>query len=137
MTEATYSTCGVCAAPVFGESCVICAGEAAYAAVIAALTAPKGSYTVKLASVGNPDFRQDSSRSLPGVPRKTLRVASIADASKACRAYIAHYELGGGNWYGGEVKKGGKVIAKIGYNGRAWDPVDRLKEIPLTAEVAS
>lgn len=139
MTETTYSTCVACNAPVFGgESCVICAHEAAYAAAIAALTAPKGSYTVKLASVGNPDFRQDSSRSLPGVPRKTLRVASIADASKACRAYIAHYDLGGGNWLGGEVKKGGKVIARISYNGRAWEPgVGLTKEIPLSAESVS
>jgi hypothetical protein len=116
---------------------MICEREAAYARAIAALIAPKGSYTVRLASVGNPDFRQDSRRSLPGVPRRTLRVASLADASKACRTYIAHYELGGGNWLGGEVKKDGKAIAKISYNGRAWDPADRRKEIPLTTEAVS
>lgn len=115
--------CGGCGLPLYGAtSCVVCDREAAYKRTIDALVAPKGSYKVLLASVGNPDFGQDSRRSLPGVPRRTLRVASIADASKACRAYIAHYELGGGNWIGGEVKKAGVAVAKISYNGRAWEP---------------
>ena len=132
--------CTTCGLPLYGAaSCGICERESAYARTIAALIAPKGAkgaYKVLLASVGNPDFGQDSRRSLPGVPRRTLRVASIADASKACRAYIAHYELGGGNWLGGEVKKDGKVIAKISYNGRAWEPGDwPTKEIQLSSVV--
>lgn len=102
---------------------------------IKALVAPKGAYKVRLASVGNPDFGQDCSRSLPGVPRRTIRVASLADASQVCLAYIAHYELGGGNWIGGEVKKagkGGEVVARISYNGRAWEPGEwPTKEIML------
>ena len=130
--------CGTCRLPLYGEpSCVVCDREAAYKRTIDAIAAPKGAYKVLLASVGNADFRQDSRRSLPGVPRRSLRVASIADASKACRAYIEHYDLGGGNWIGGEVKKDGKAVAKISYNGRAWDPADQRKEILLTSEVAS
>ena len=125
--------CCTCGLPLYGEpACVVCEREAAYKAAIDALLAPKGAYKVLLASVGNPDFRQDSSRSLPGVPRRTLRVASLADASKACRAYIEHYDLGGGNWLGGEVKQAGTVVAKISYNGRASDPADWRKEIPLS-----
>ena len=112
--------------------------EATYKRTIDALIAPKGAYKVLLASVGNPDFGQDSRRSLPGVPRRTIRVASLADASKACRAYITFYELGGGNWLGGEVKQGNEVVAKISYNGRAWQPGNwPTKEIALTAEAAS
>ena len=136
---ADETLCGTCGQPLYGApSCVVCDRDTAYKCTIDALVAPKGAYKILLASVGNPDFRQDSRRSLPGVPRRTLRVASLADASKACRAYIDHYELGSGNWLGGEVTKDGKAIAKISYNGRAWEPGDwPTAEIPLTAEVAS
>lgn len=135
---ATETSCGTCGLPLYGSpSCVVCDREAAYARVIDALKAPKGGYKVLLASVGNPDFGQDSRRSLPGVPRKTLRVASLADASKACRAYIAHFELGGGNWLSGEVTKDGAVIAKISFNGRAWEPGNwPTKEISLAEAVS-
>ena len=130
--------CGSCCLPLYGApSCVVCDRDAAYARTIGALVTPKGAYKVLLASVGNPDFGQDSRRSLPGVPRHTVRVASLADASKVCRAYIAYYALGGGNWLGGEVKKAGTVIATISYNGRAWEPGDwPTKEIPLTEVVS-
>jgi hypothetical protein len=133
-------TCGTCGAPVFSDDgvCGLCKRDAAYARTMAALLAPKGAYKVVLASVGNPDFGQDSRRSLPGVPRHVIRVASISDASKACRAYIAYYDLGGGNWIGGEVKKAGVVCAQISYNGRAWEPGNwPTEEISLTSEVAS
>ena len=139
LAASAETLCTTCSLPLYGEpACSWCEHQAAYKRTIDALIAPKGAYKVLLASVGNPDFGQDSRRSMPGVPRRTLRVASLADASKACRAYIAHYELGGGNWLGGEVKKGGTVIAKISYNGRAWEPgAWPTKEIALTSEVAS
>ena len=137
--DTNETLCGTCGLPLYGApSCVVCDRDAAYKVAIDALVAPKGAYKVLLASVGNPDFGQDSRRSLPGVPRRTLRVASLADASKACRAYIAHYELGGGNWLGGEVKKDGKVFAQISYNGRAWEPGEYpTPEILFTDEAAS
>ena len=137
--NANETLCGTCGFPLYGApSCTLCEREIAYKLAIDALIAPKGAYKVLLASVGNPDFGQDSRRALPGVPRRTLRVTSLADASKACRMYIAHYELGGGNWLGGEVKKDGTVIAKISYNGRAWEPGNwPTKEIALTSEVAA
>jgi hypothetical protein len=137
-SNANEMLCGTCGlAQDDASSCNVCEREAAYARTIAALTAPKGTYKVLLASIGNPDFGQDSRRSLPGVPRQTLRVASLMDASTACRAYIEHYELGGGNWHGGEVKKGTTVIAQISYNGRAWEPGNwPTKEIPLAKDRA-
>jgi len=134
--DASESPCGTCGLPLYGApSRVVCDREAAYTRKINALKAPKGAYKVLLASVGNPDFGQLRTRSLPGVPRRTIRVASLADASKACRAYIKHYELGGGNWGGGDTMKDDKDFALISYNGRAWDLKD--KEIPLTTEAAS
>ena len=79
---------------------------------------------IKLASVGNPDFGQDESQALPGVPSKLLeKVPSFAVASVACRQYIRHYGLGGGNWSGGQVyDDAGKLIARVSYNGRVWPP---------------
>jgi hypothetical protein len=135
-SESPYGTCGL---PLYGApSCVVCDREASYTRKINALKASKGAYKVLLASVGNPDFGQLRTRSLPGVPRRTIRVASLADASKACLAYIQHYELGGGNWSGGDVQKDGAVIARISYNGRAWELGNwPTKEIPLTAEATS
>lgn len=52
-------------------------------------------------------------------------MGSIAEASAACRKFIADNELGGGNWSGGDVQdEAGKVVARISYNGRAWLPSD-------------
>ena len=80
-----------------------------------------GKFTVKLSSVGNPDHRQDCTRSLPGVPRALAHVDSLREASDLCRAFIAYFDLGGGNWNGGEiVRADGLVIGKVSYNGRVW-----------------
>ncbi len=103
---------------------------------LADLLAPRGQYVVVLGSVGNPDFGQDSRRSLPGVPRLNVRVATLRHASEACRMYISRFELGGGNWNGGQVylvpadastrprcfrgTESEPMIAQISYNGRAW-----------------
>lgn len=140
-SDANETACGTCGLLLYGTPfCVMCEREVTYTRTIAALTAPKGAkgaYKVLLASIGNPDFGQDSRRSLPGVPRQTLCVTALADASRVCRAYIEHYELGGGNWRGGEVKKGATVIAQISYNGRAWEPGTwPAREIPLAKDVA-
>jgi len=80
----------------------------------------KAMYIVKLASHGNPDFRQDPSRSLSGVRKMTKKVATLREASEACLTYIRENDLGFGNWAGGQVLKDGKVFARISYNGRAF-----------------
>jgi hypothetical protein len=93
-----------------------------YEEKLGALTDKRGKFIVALASAGNIDFDQHPGRSLPGVPEKRVRVASLKDASEACRLYIRRYELGGGNWVGGEVidAKTKVPVAQISYNGRAW-----------------
>lgn len=78
---------------------------------------------VTLKSVGNPDFGQNAGRSLPGVPTQTVAVADLAEASKACRDYIAEHGLGGGNWAGGRIVDENKVeVGRVSYNGRVWPP---------------
>jgi len=142
-TTTNSNTCPACGLPLFGETtCELCARDQAYEARIAALTAPFGEFTVRLASAGNPDFGQDPRRSMPGVPRRMIQVATLRAASDACRAYIEHHELGGGNWTGGEVWRGigRKAVAQISYNGRAWEPSKRggqRREISLDAPVSA
>ncbi len=102
--------------------CLVCVAEHKFLVDLEALGDKRGRFVVALSSVGNPDFRQDPRRALPGVPKKKLRVTSLLNASKACRLYIAFYELGSGNWAGGEVvdRKTKQAVAFISYNGRAW-----------------
>lgn len=82
-----------------------------------------GGYTVHLASCGNPDFRQQPGRSLPGIPKRRTKVKTLDEASAACRTYIAEHELGSGNWAGGQVFQGNQMVALVSYNGRVWHPV--------------
>ena len=60
--------------------------------------------------------------------RKLVDVKSIEEASGVCREYLESNGLGGGNWTGGKVYQvsGSKKIqvARISYNGRAWDNND-------------
>ncbi len=80
-------------------------------------------WRVVLASIGNPDHDQDGTKPLPGVPRDVRLVRSYAEASAACREYIARYRLGAGNWHGGDILDvAGKVMARVSYNGRVWPP---------------
>lgn len=76
---------------------------------------------VQLTSVGNPDHGQDPNRSVCGVPKETVLVNSMEEASQVCMDYIDEYNLGGGNWIGGQIsaeKENSKVIAMVCYNGR-------------------
>lgn len=115
--------CPGCGVPLLlgADNCQTCERDNVYARNMASLIDDNGAYVVRLASAGNPDFGQNPRTSLPGVPRCTVRVASLLAASQACRLYIAHFELGGGNWIGGDVKIGRKVVASVSYNGRVWN----------------
>lgn len=93
-----------------------------------------GTLKVLLASAGNPDHGEDPEHPVPGVPKGTLNVKSIAEASAACRKYIDTYGLGGGNWTGGDVTKDGEIIARISYNGRAWEEIPSEASHPTTAD---
>lgn len=87
-----------------------------------ALNRKDGKFQVKLSNVGNPDFRQDSRRPLPETTCGWVKVGTFAEASALCRLYISFYDLGGGNWNGGEVTDAasGLVLGRVSYNGRVW-----------------
>ena len=71
---------------------------------------------VFLRGCGNPDYAQYADVS----PIATVKVGSLREASKTCRSYIQGWNLGGGNWAGGEVSVNGEVVAWVSYNGRVW-----------------
>jgi len=103
-------------------------------------------YRVRLASVGNPDYRQDPDRSLSGVPDQWVGVDGPAMAAMVCRTYIEEHELGGGNWAGGIVidcrgRKGDAYstfpkVARISYNGRIWNMDGSEYQAPIQEPVA-
>lgn len=113
--------------------CFCCVREIKFRMELRKLSIRTGLYVVMLSSAGNIDFDQDPHKSLPGVPRRMIRVASLRNASAVCRLYIDHYELGGGNWTGGQVLDRSRAqVAQISYNGRAWKPGPFPQpEIPL------
>ena len=79
--------------------------------------------TVKLSSCGNPDLQQNPNDSLS--PKVIFQIATLKGASLICMKYIASWNLGGGNWSGGQIYKGKKQIASVSYNGRIWDLKDK------------
>lgn len=50
------------------------------------------------------------------------QVETLKNASKLCREFIHHFNLGSSSWIGGRViNKAGHPIAFISYNGRIWE----------------
>jgi hypothetical protein len=74
-------------------------------------------YTMRLKSVGNPDFGQYSPVSDP----KAVEGSTLAEMREAAQAYIDEWNLGGGNWTNPVVKQGSKVIGHFSYNLRFWE----------------
>lgn len=75
-------------------------------------------YSVKLRSVGNPDFGQYAPVSEPML----VRAETLRGILKAAEIYREHWNLGGGNWVTPPVKDGrGKIVGWITYNGRLVD----------------
>lgn len=78
-------------------------------------------YEVKLSSCGNIDIGQNPSKPLFGVPSISYQFDSIEECQSSVRDYIDKYDLGSGNWSGGNVYENGKYIGLISYNGRFWE----------------
>lgn len=76
---------------------------------------------VKLAHGVNPDIQSGYWTAMKRPGSTEVDVASLGEASQKCMDYIEQYDLGGGNWAGGQVYENGKQIARISYNGRVWD----------------
>jgi hypothetical protein len=73
---------------------------------------------LKLASVPNPDCDEW----LSPAPLRHITVKSLTEASRKCSEYIEEFNLGSGNWAGGQVLRNGKQIARISYNRRICKP---------------
>lgn len=78
-------------------------------------------YSVILKTCGNPDFGQDPLQPLENVPSDKPYTASIEECQDCVRKYIEEYDIGAGNWVGGQVYDGvGEYIGRISYNGKFW-----------------
>lgn len=91
-------------------------------------------YTMRLRSVGNPDFRQYAPISEP----ETVTGSTLAEMRAHAERYIQFWGLGGGNWVAPIVKRGKKVIGHFSYNGRFWEGgpaqwTDSTREIKIEA----
>lgn len=78
-------------------------------------------------STGNPDHGQYAPLSEP----EYFIIDCFEQASAASRAYIEMWDLGGGNWTGGNIYNiNAEGIANVSYNGRVWKTTYST-EIPI------
>ena len=76
-------------------------------------------YTVKLSTCGNPDFNQNPYEPLYGVPSYMFKCQTIEECVQEVRRYIELFNIGSGNWTGGQVyDENDNLIGRICYNGR-------------------
>ncbi len=82
---------------------------------------PAEGFVLALCSAPNPDRGEVLT---PSPPFNLIYSAGAtwADASKRCMEYITQWELGGGNWTGGEIRTLDRktVVGRVSYNGRVW-----------------
>jgi hypothetical protein len=79
---------------------------------------------VRLAAVGKPDMKQFYGLGV-AAPTEIREVKTLKAASKACEKYLRDWDLGAGNWVGGQIaNEQGEQIARVSYNGRIW-PVEQ------------
>lgn len=71
-----------------------------------------------LRGCGNPDYNQYADVA----PAGSLVVESLEQAVIAAEHYRDTCDLGGGNWAGGFITKGGFLVGYISYNGSLWQP---------------
>ena len=76
-------------------------------------------YTVVLSAHGNPDRRQNPYECV--APFEVETCDTIKECQLRVREYIETWDIGGGNWTGGDVYLEGKYIGNISYNGRFWE----------------
>jgi len=53
----------------------------------------------------------------------TVPVATLQEASEACRRHIDDHDLGASGWRGGVITRDdGTEAGRVSYNGRVWPP---------------
>ena len=79
-------------------------------------------YTVSLSAEPNPDYDEDTQEGSVNIPEQLAPVKSISEARDKVMQFISEFDLGSGNWSGGQIfDTEGKPIAFISYNGRVWE----------------
>ena len=76
---------------------------------------------VKLSHRPNPDIPGGYWDANPRDGKRVVSVESLAEASGVCMDYIHRNGLGFGNWTGGRVFDGKRLVALVSYNGRVWN----------------
>lgn len=78
-------------------------------------------YKVVLTAHGNIDHGANPYAMV--APPLNVFADTIEELQQAVRDYIEEYDLGGGNWTGGQVSETatGKKVGYISYNGRYWE----------------
>jgi hypothetical protein len=115
--------------PITGKPLTV---SAKTAAVLGIQQEPTG-MTVELKHAANPDIAGGYWEARPPKGARLVTVGSLKEASDVCQSFIREWGLGGGNWTGGAVRRNGKTVARISYNGRAWEPGNfPTKEIALS-----
>lgn len=87
-------------------------------------------YSLFLRAVPNPDFGPQTHQATVDVPGRWILVDSLTDARRKALDFIRAWDLGGGNWNGGDIARNGKVFARVSYNGKIWD-LSTEQEIPV------
>jgi hypothetical protein len=81
----------------------------------------------------NPDYEFPDPRATVKTVKVRLPVSSFEKASEVCKNFIEKFDLGSGNWTGGQIGNNeGLIIAHVSYNGRVWEGekyVEGAKEI--------
>lgn len=90
--------------------------------------------TVILKNSGNIDHGQNPNQRVPGTKNGKLKCFNLSQASQICGEYINQFNLGGGNWIGGQVyDEKNKQVAEISYNGRIWN-MDGSEILPVQGD---
>lgn len=71
----------------------------------------------------NPDYAKTDYHGQVRIKRKWVEVKTYKEASQVCLQFIKENLLGGGNWWGGDIRMAPRkpVIAHVSYNGRVWE----------------
>lgn len=80
---------------------------------------PEYKFSVLLAARGNPDYRQDPNRPPHGVYADTVVGRETAEeAHHLVARFISGFDLGSGNWVGGDLWEDDEHAGCFAYNGR-------------------
>ena len=76
----------------------------------------KDIWTIRLTTVGNPDFGQYS----PITDPETATAETLPELKEKIREWQNFWQVGGGNWTDPIIRKNGKPVGTMSYNCRIW-----------------